>query len=197
MGCGWWMTLMPMRSLVVDDARVTQLILERILTSYGDCQVAKNATEAIHAFGQALEERRPYDLICLDMGLPDFGGLELLTQIRAREEERSVSEDQRVRVIAITANSDSATVKAFTEMGDGYILKPINRERLIRNIANLGLIPPSKEETDVVDTLSRLCQNDALPVQTLSQLMTLMASSMSRQSGAGPEKPIAEDPKRT
>jgi two-component system chemotaxis response regulator CheY len=175
---------MPMRSLVVDDARVTQLILEKILGSYGDCQVAGNGTEAIQAFAAALDERRPFDLICLDMGLPDFGGLQLLTKIRAYEEEQRIADEQRVRVIAITAASDAATVKAVMQMGDGYILKPINRERLIRDIQNFGLIPPSAEETQVVDAISRFCQSDALPMRTLAHLMTALAGSITRQSAA-------------
>ncbi|MBZ5591786.1 MAG: response regulator [Acidobacteriia bacterium] len=175
---------MPMRSLVVDDARVTQLILEKILTAYGDCQVARNGYEAMLAFGQALGEGRPYDLICLDMGLPDFGGLEVLMKIRATEEEHGIAQDQSARVIAITASRDIATVKAVTQMGDGYILKPINRQRLIRDIVNLGLIAPPKEETETVEAFSKLCKSDVVPVHTLAELMGLMASSIARQSAA-------------
>ena len=184
---------MPMRSLVVDDARVTQLILERILASYGDCQVAKTGSEAIQAFDSALEEGRPYDLICLDMGLPDLGGLEVLMKVRAIEEQRGTADGQGVHVIAITATSDVATVKAVTQMGDGYIVKPINRERLIRDIVNLGLIPPPKEEKQIVDAFTDLCRSDALPIRTLAELMALMAGSIDRQSAArfGSPVPIA------
>ena len=173
-----------MRSLVVDDARVTQLILERILSAYGPCQVAKNGVEAIQAFDQAMEESQPYDLICLDMGLPDLSGLEVLTKIRAAEEKRDIAEDQRVHVIAITATSDIATVKSVTQLGDGYILKPIQREKLIKTIANLGLVPPGEEEKQLVDALASLCQSDEMTVPKLAQLMTLMADSIVRQSGA-------------
>lgn len=174
----------PMRSLVVDDARVTQLILERILSGYGECDVAKTATEALQAFNASLTEDKPYDLICLDMGLPDFGGVELLMKIRGIEEERGVLEDERVRVIAVTATGDTDTVKAVIQMGDGYILKPINRERLIRTIAQLGLIPPDEAEQTAVDALSSLCKGDALGIDTLADLMTQMAASIGRQNAA-------------
>jgi two-component system, chemotaxis family, chemotaxis protein CheY len=187
---------MPMRSLVVDDARVTQLILERILGCYGECHVAKNGTQALQAFGTSLDLGQPYDLICLDMGLPDFGGLELLMKIRAIEEERNIPEPDRVRVIAVTASADTATVKAVIQMGDGYILKPIKRERLIRDIAHLGLIPLDDEEKQVVDALSRLCESDGLAIHTLADLMTQMAASISRQNavrfGGLPQKTKAQ-----
>jgi two-component system, chemotaxis family, chemotaxis protein CheY len=134
-----------MRSLIVEDARVSQMILEKILAAYGDCQVARTGVEALQAFNEAIGEKRPFDLICLDMGLPDFAGVEILTKIRAVEDVRGVPTSRKVRVIAVTATSDMAMVKAVTEMGDGYILKPITRERLIQDLVRLGLIPPDSQ----------------------------------------------------
>jgi two-component system chemotaxis response regulator CheY len=134
-----------MRSLIVEDARVSQMILEKILEAYGDCRMAKTGVEALQAFNEAIGEKRPFDLICLDMGLPDFAGVEILTKIRAVEDVRGIPTSQKVRVIAVTATSDMAMVKAVTEMGDGYILKPITRERLIQDLVRLGLIPPDAQ----------------------------------------------------
>jgi two-component system, chemotaxis family, chemotaxis protein CheY len=135
----------PMRSLIVEDARVSQMILEKILGAYGDCHIAKNGIEALQAFNEAIVEKRPFDLICLDMGLPDFGGVEILTKIRAVEDVRGIPTGKKVRVIAVTATSDIDMVKAVTEKGDGYILKPITRERLVQNLVRLGLIPPDPQ----------------------------------------------------
>lgn len=136
-----------MRSLVVEDTRVSQMVLEKILAAYGDCQVAKTGVEALHYFTQALANHRPFDLICLDVGLPDLSGIEVLTKIRAVEDVRGVALDHRVNIIAITATSDADTVKAFTEMGNGYLLKPVYRERLIRDLIRLGLIPYGEPPT--------------------------------------------------
>ena len=134
-----------MRSLIVEDARVSQMILEKILAAYGDCQIARTGVEALEAFNEAIGEKRPFDLICLDMGLPDFAGVEILTKIRAVEDVRGIATSQKVRVIAVTATSDVAMVKAVTEMGNGYLLKPITRERLVQDLVRLGLIPPDKQ----------------------------------------------------
>jgi len=134
-----------MRSLVVEDTRVSQMILEKILAAYGECRVAKNGHEALQAFNQAFVDKQPFDLICLDLGLPDFEGSEVLTKMRAVEDMRGIPPSQRVHVIAITATSDMDTVKTVTEMSDGYILKPINRERLIQDLVRLGLISPGSQ----------------------------------------------------
>jgi two-component system, chemotaxis family, chemotaxis protein CheY len=137
-----------MRSLVVEDTRVVQMILEKLLEPYGECQVAKNGAEAIDAFHQAYGEKRPFDLVCLDMGLPDLDGREVLSKLRAFEEARGVQTDQKVSVIAITAASDTATVRSVVEMGNGYIVKPISREKLVENLVRLGLIPPTQAITE-------------------------------------------------
>jgi len=118
------------------------MILEKILAAYGECQVAKNGHEALQAFNQAFVDKQPFDLICLDLGLPDFEGSEVLTKMRAVEDMRGIPQGQRVHIIAITAASDADTVKTVTGMSDGYILKPINRERLIQDLVRLGLISP-------------------------------------------------------
>jgi two-component system, chemotaxis family, chemotaxis protein CheY len=131
-----------MRSLVVEDTRVSQMILEKILGAYGECQVAKSGYEAFQAFNQAFVDKQPFDLICLDLGLPDLGGAEVLTKIRAVEDVRGIPLEKKVHVIAITASSDSTTVKAIAEMSDGYILKPVSRDRLIQDLVRLGLIAP-------------------------------------------------------
>ena len=136
-----------MRSLVVEDTRVIQMILEKLLEPYGECLVAKNGAEAIEAFHRAFGEKRPFDLVCLDIGLPDLDGREVLSKIRAIEEVRGVQKGQKVPVIAITAASDTATVRSVVEMGDGYIVKPVNREKLVENLVRLGLIPPTEEVT--------------------------------------------------
>ena len=131
-----------MRSLVVEDARVSQLILAKILSTYGECQMASSGYDALQAFNRAFVERQPFDLICLDLGLPDFDGVEVLAEIRAVEQARGVPPARRVHVIAVTASSDMDAVHALAEMGDGYVLKPINREKLIQILVRLGLIPP-------------------------------------------------------
>jgi two-component system chemotaxis response regulator CheY len=123
------------------------MILEKLLEPYGECLVAKNGSEALDAVHRAFGEKRPFDLVCLDMGLPDLDGREVLTKIRAIEEVRGVQKEQKVPIIAITAASDAATVRSVIEMGDGYIVKPINREKLVENLVRLGLIPPAQEGT--------------------------------------------------
>ena len=121
------------------------MILEKLLEPYGECRIAKNGAEAIDAFHQAFAEKRPFDLVCLDMGLPDLDGLDVLAKLRAIEAVRGVQKDKKVPVVAITAASDTETVRSVVEMGNGYIVKPVSREKVVENLVRLGLIPPAQE----------------------------------------------------
>ena len=78
--------------LIVDDDFITRRILKSIFTPYGDCDIAINGEEAIQAFRLAREEKKPYDLICLDIMMPEIDGHEALMKIREMEKAIETSE---------------------------------------------------------------------------------------------------------
>ncbi len=90
----------------------------------------------------ALLERTPYDLICLDIMMPGLDGQEVLRQIRRLEEESGVAPAHRVKVIMTTALAGRANVMEAIEGGcDAYLIKPIQRLRLLEELRRLELIP--------------------------------------------------------
>lgn len=71
-----------MRTLIIEDNFISRLILQRLLSSYGICDIAVNGKEALEAFFPGWEEEIPYDLICLDICMPEMNGQEALRAIR-------------------------------------------------------------------------------------------------------------------
>lgn len=129
-----------MRILIVDDDLLGRIILRKLLGSRGDCDMAVNGREAVEAFRMAREENNPYDLICMDILMPEMDGVEALKTIRAYEEERGVFGQQRVKVIMITGKDDSKSVlTSFREGCEGYVVKPVERENLEKQVKELGL----------------------------------------------------------
>jgi two-component system chemotaxis response regulator CheY len=72
-----------MRVLVVEDDFISRKLLTTLLGHYGSCDVAVDGVEAVSAFKMALAEGAPYDLICLDIMMPNMDGQEALKEIRA------------------------------------------------------------------------------------------------------------------
>ena len=130
-----------MKCLIVEDDFTARKLLQVYLSDYGDCFIAVNGNEALDAVRQALDEGQPYDLICLDIMMPEMDGQEALKAIRQLEEERGIYGLDAAKVIMTTALSDSGSVKiAFKTGCESYIVKPIKKERLVREMAKLGLI---------------------------------------------------------
>ena len=131
-----------LKMLIVEDDFISRRILQGLLSPYGYCDMAKDGMEAIHAFYLAWEEQAPYDLICLDVMMPEMDGQEALQRIRDMEKEMGVIGSQEVKVIMVTALDDMKNIiKAFHEGGaTAYIVKPISKNSLINEMINLGLI---------------------------------------------------------
>ena len=70
-----------MRILLAEDNFVTRKLMVAILSQYGECDVAVDGMEAVDAFLMALEDGKPYDLICLDIMMPVMDGFQALVGI--------------------------------------------------------------------------------------------------------------------
>ena len=129
-----------MRILIVEDDLFGRILLRKLLSQRGDCDMAVNGKEAVDAFHMAWEEGKPYDLICLDILMPVMDGFEALKTIRGYEEERGIFGQQRVKVIMITGRDDSKSVlTSFREGCEGYVVKPVDRESLEKQMKEMGL----------------------------------------------------------
>lgn len=131
-----------MKTLIVEDNLTTRLILKDILSPYGECDIAVDGEEAVQAFKQAWEKGDPYELICMDIMMPNMDGHEALKQIREMEELLSVASSQEAKVIMTTAlNDPKNVVKAYYKGGaTSYIVKPINKQQLLDELRCLNLI---------------------------------------------------------
>ena len=83
----------------------------------------------------------PYDLICLDILMPQMDGREALRIIREIEKARGIDRGDGAKVIMTSALSDAKNVlDSFEEGCEVYIPKPYPKDTLIDEIRKLGLI---------------------------------------------------------
>jgi len=130
-----------MKTLIVEDDFTSRLLLQRILAAYGEAHIAINGLEAVHAFESALLENEPYELICMDIMMPDMDGHGALKEIRAIESARGIQVGEGVKVMMTTALNDMRSVSAsYREFCDSYMVKPIDRSKLVIELRTMGLI---------------------------------------------------------
>lgn len=130
-----------MRCLIVEDDYVAQQVMGMLLADYAECTLAPDGYEAVEFFRMALDEGRPYDLICLDIMMPSQDGHETLKQIRQIEKEREILGGDGVKVIMTTALTDTTSIStAFQEGCESYLIKPIRRDTFFQEMKKLGLV---------------------------------------------------------
>ena len=129
-----------MKILIVDDELVSRKKMEKIMQHYGACHAVDNGKAAIDAYTEALLTQDPFDLITLDVSMPDMGGTEVLLTIRIYERKNAIPKEKRAKILMVTAHSDHETVMASIEAGcDDYIKKPFSLAHVTQKLAKMGL----------------------------------------------------------
>ncbi len=138
------------RILVAEDNDVNQEVIRDMLELAG-CQVdiVANGLEAVKAVAQAR-----YDLVLMDFHMPIMDGIEATLKIR--EQQLTAPASARLPIIALTADVQKEVVEQSKNAGmDGYLSKPISREKLEQTLANwLPLI--EQHSSAIADTEASL-----------------------------------------
>ena len=130
-----------MKTLIVEDDFASRRLMQKYLSPYGETDIVVDGEEALEAFTLALNEEKPYDLVCLDIMLPKKDGQEVLEELRSIESEHGILGNDAVKVLMTTALGDAKNVlKAFRSQCEGYLQKPISKEAIVRELRELNLI---------------------------------------------------------
>jgi two-component system chemotaxis response regulator CheY len=130
-----------LRCLVVDDDELGREILILNLQGIALCDSAANGREALNRYAANLDTD-PYDLIFLDIVMPEMDGYETAKNIRRMEMERGVTPDKGVNIIVLSSlNTPQDIIKSYiSAQSAAHMVKPIKPEKLIRTLQMLGLI---------------------------------------------------------
>jgi len=120
----------PLRILLAEDNVVNQKLALRLLQQMGyRADLASNGSEAIECV-----ERQPYDVILMDVQMPEMDGLEASRRITAQWRQ-----DRRPRIVAMTANAMQGDREMCLAAGmDDYITKPIRVDQLIEALNSVN-----------------------------------------------------------
>ncbi len=123
-----------LRILLAEDNEVNQKFAVRAIEKAGHAVVvANNGREAVDAW-----EKERFDVILMDVQMPELDGLDATAQIRALEQQRGDTEQSAARrtpIVAMTANAMKGDKERCLESGmDGYVSKPVKRQTLFAEI---------------------------------------------------------------
>jgi two-component system chemotaxis response regulator CheY len=108
-----WLHLMrsiPMRTLIVEDDFTSRLLLQSLLSKYGECHIAVNGREAVAAFRAVHESGQDYQLICMDSMMPEMDGQTAVREVRSLEESGGILSTNDAKIIMTTALDDGKNV---------------------------------------------------------------------------------------
>jgi two-component system, chemotaxis family, chemotaxis protein CheY len=129
--------------LLVEDELTSRMVLNSFLQPIGEVDVFVNGNEALTAFEKAIENNQPYELIFLDIMLPELDGIGILEKIRQLETRYEVREDAKAKVIMTSANTGKDVILKAARAGcTSYLIKPIDQVRLYNEIRKHGLNVP-------------------------------------------------------
>jgi len=132
-----------MKILIAEDDFVSRKLVNTFLATLGEVDIAANSQEAFVAVKMAIENNQPYDLICLDILMPEVDGIMALKKIRQLEAQKGVGPEKRSKIIMTSAVSDKKYVVAAVQANcSGFLVKPIDKGRLFDEIRKHGFDIP-------------------------------------------------------
>ena len=117
-------TGLKVKVLVVDDNQINRLLLNKVLTRWGiNADFAENGLQAV----EKIVSNHNYDVVLMDIYMPEMGGVEATAIIRAKED----SYFKELPIIALTASMLNTEVNEMENAGmNDYILKPFDPKTL-------------------------------------------------------------------
>jgi PAS domain S-box-containing protein len=123
--------------LVAEDNEINALLMRSLLTRLGHhAVITTNGEQALESWLSARAAGAPYDLVLMDIQMPQLDGIETTKRIREREAGQP---GRQTPILALTANTLVEDRYACFEAGmDGFLIKPLDREKLAEALAGLA-----------------------------------------------------------
>jgi hypothetical protein len=116
--------------LIAEDSSVIQNLTKKILQIQNyEIFSAKNGIQVLKML-----ETEYFDIILMDINMPQMDGMECAKEIRALKDEKK----SKIPIVAITGNAKNFTMEDFKSVGiNDYLQKPLNFDNLVDTVKNL------------------------------------------------------------
>lgn len=132
-----------MRILILDDEIVSRTKLTLIMEHFGECDAVDNGQDAIALFREAHQKEAPYELIMLDINLPEKNGIEVLSEIREAEGSLEIGKKCAAKILMVTSSRNKERIMASIQSGcNDYIVKPFDIDIIRKKLAKYNIHEP-------------------------------------------------------
>jgi len=121
------------RILIIEDSQPNRDLLKEILKETAECDFAESGIAAAEMYNRSIEQKQAYDVILLDIILPEASGIDLLKKIRKSERDAGILLGEGVPIVMVTGQ-EQRFLEAYDKGCNDYILKPIQPEVLLQKI---------------------------------------------------------------
>ena len=174
------------RVLIVEDNATNRVILEHQVESFGLRRTSvETAAAALGVLREAAQHSEPFDLVLLDMNLPDRTGRDLAIDIR----QEPALADLRIILLTSLDGVDTAPTPGGRPATDALLSKPVRRADLLSTMAQVLGVAPAVDAHEAGPSDSALSERDALRGQRVllvedAPVNQLVASAMLTSMGA-------------
>ncbi len=129
-----------MRVLIAEDDFASRKYISQFMKQFGDVDITVDGAEAVDAFLMSVEDGEYYDLVCLDIMMPNMNGIEALQAIRSIEVKNRLGRDQSCKIIMMSALNEKEYVQMASRLGcNGYANKPVSLDKLMEVMKKMNL----------------------------------------------------------
>lgn len=130
-----------MKVLIAEDDFASRKYISQFMKRFGDVDITVDGAEAVDAFLMAVQDGEYYDLVCLDIMMPNMNGIEALQAMRAIEADHRLGREQSCKIIMMSALNEKEYVQRASRLGcNGYANKPVNLDRLTEVMRKMKLL---------------------------------------------------------
>jgi CheY-like chemotaxis protein/HPt (histidine-containing phosphotransfer) domain-containing protein len=178
--------------LLAEDNEINQMVATAILTKVGvTCDIVDNGIRAVEAAMTGC-----YDLVLMDCQMPEMDGFEAAREIRRRETTGGVSPENRIPIVALTANAIKGDREQCLQAGmDDYLAKPIDIEKLCAVLRSMLTRARHHREAQL-PTEPAAKAGDRTHAQTHAAVLPAISSAVAHflQAPGNADAPLVPDP---
>ncbi len=131
-----------MKILIIDDDASSRQMFRAYFEQFGQCDTSSQGYDGITAYKNAINQGQAYDLVVIDIILPDLSGDKIMEIIRTEEDLHKISDLSRSKIVLTTSLDDEINRQIAEKLTKGletYYVKSFAVEGLSEKLAELGI----------------------------------------------------------